>query len=330
MRRLNLILPSLIWPEPNNFSYLYQNLELPNFRYIISKSSAFIHNLSYSDFIYPTKFQVTHHDSTAKHYAAAVATQNHSSYLLAEPVHLIPTIDKLFIDPNALHLDKLTAEKIITLINEHFNGEIVSYYINPSLWLIGFNKDLGLAYAPPSIDIIEQNIDPYLISGKEQLYLHKIFNELQMLLFSSSINQTRTQQNLPIINSLWLWDKQPTDLPFNLGKISSNNHRLGNKNFNSQNLAKNLNKFDTIFIDNGYNAIRMHDNNSWQTELEYLDNIFGQELLFLLRNKQIDQLNCWLFTHNAKCVHFCLTRTDLLKFWRSSSLANIFTKFMKG
>ncbi|MEN9945836.1 MAG: hypothetical protein RLZZ293_222 [Pseudomonadota bacterium] len=324
--QLNLVLAGLIWREEADLSYLSNYLHLDNFNYLFKRAKIKPSQLKYSDFIYHNaKLANSPATSLAQFYAQNLGLTNYAHYLLAEPTNLRSDRDRLLVsESELLQLDNSEALQIISELNHHFNGEIVVYSINPELWLIATNLPLELIPNYPLIDIIGENIANYLPRAKANLTLHKLITEIQMLLFNLPLNQLREEEGLPILNSLWLWDKP---LSSNLQSNSFNNSLSNNSRLGSplSNLAQQINKTNWLILDSAYFACCYRDSHAWIELVNQLDREIGSLFIDKLRRGQIKQLNIYL-VDLENSWQLTLNRFDVWKFWRKT-LPNFYNRF---
>jgi hypothetical protein len=57
----------------------------------------------------------------------------------------------------------------------------------------------------PPLAALGDHIDPYLPSGPERRFWHRLTNDVQMVLHGAAINAARQRRGEPPINSLWFW-----------------------------------------------------------------------------------------------------------------------------
>lgn len=312
MSELNLVLPGLIWPNSADYEYLSSRIRMTHFSNFCAKGRLSKLGLKFSDFIY-AKYNKSE-SSLANHYAIELGVSGYLGYMLMEPTHLRLDRDRLLIsESELLQLSTDDAQQIITLINEHFVGELKVFQISDELWLIGLNFALDGTVSYPLIDIIGENVDEFLPIGPQRLHLHKLMNEIQMLLFNVPLNKQREEDGLLNVNSVWLWDKHHGKLPFKLGDILVRNSNLDDWNLN-------LAGINTLIVDKAYFSACYRDSFSWLEIIAELDSSLGSKLSVLLKSGKLTQLNIYLPVLEG-CYQLRISRFDLLKFWRKKSFA---------
>jgi hypothetical protein len=308
--QFNLILPGLIWPNAADYEYLSSRIKLPQFSNLFAKGKLSRLELNVSDFVYAE--QLSSGLNLADYYAQKLGLNAHVAYMLLEPTHLRLDRDRLLIsEPALLQLNSAEAQQLIAEINEYFVGELEVFYISDELWLIGLNFALDAVISYPLIDIVGENIDEFLPSGNERLRLHKLINEMQMLLFNLPLNKLREDEGLLSINSAWIWDKSPAKLAFEFGTSLANNSSLSA-------LTDDFAAVTSLIVDKAYYPACYRDSFSWLEVVAELDDLLATKLLSLLRSREIQRLNIYVPTLTG-CHCLQLSRFDLWKFWRKKA-----------
>ena len=311
MSQLNLILPGIIWPNAADYEYLSSRIKMPQFSNLFAKGQLSRLEFNFSDFVYAQ--QLKSGLSLANYYAKELGLNAHVAYMLLEPTHLRLDRDRLLIsEPALLQLNSAEVQQLITVINEYFSGELEVFYISDELWLIGLNFTLDDVVSYPLIDIVGENIDEFLPSGNERLRLHKLINEIQMLLFNLPLNKLREDEGLLSINSVWIWDKSPPKLAFEFGTRLANNASLSA-------LTGDFAAVTSLIVDKAYYPACYRDSFSWLEVVAELDNLLAAKLSNLLNSRKIKHLNIYIPTLTG-CHCLQLSRFDLWKFWRKNTL----------
>lgn len=310
MSELNLVLPGLIWPNGADYEYLSSRIQMPDFSNFCCKGRLNKLALRFSDFVYAGQYSPGL--SLANNYATKLGISGYLGYMLMEPTHLRLDRDRLLIsESELLQLNTEDSEQIIALINEHFAGELRVFRISDELWLIGLDFAVDGTVSYPLIDIVGENIDEFLPTGSQRLRLHKLMNEIQMLLFNFPLNKQREEDGILNVNSVWLWDKYYEKLPFELGNVLA-------RNSNVADIAIDLAGINTLVVDKAYFPACYRDSFSWLEIVAELDSSLGSKLLVLLKSGKLKQLNIYLPALNG-CPYVQLNRYDLWRFWRKST-----------
>jgi hypothetical protein len=64
----------------------------------------------------------------------------------------------------------------------------------------------------PLSQAVGRNVHGLLPKGAEAMHWHRIFNEIQMLLFNHSVNEARELRGELPVNSVWFWGGSATDV----------------------------------------------------------------------------------------------------------------------
>lgn len=291
MNDLNILLPGIIWNEIGDYKYLYRELDVPCLSKLLSRAKRAKHQLSYSDFVYSGFTE----ESLAMHYVDKLGATGYQSYLIAEPTHLRADRDRLLIaESELLQLNENEAYSTIQLINQHFAGDIYIWYIREDLWLLGCNIDVGDLVSYPIIDIVGENADEYLPTGKSRLKLHALMNEIQMLLHECELNKLRTQEGLIPLNSLWLWDKPNIQLPCLIDRG----------------------------VDSAYYPLQYRDSYAWLGKIREIEQNLISPLLLDLASGKYREINIWIPHMNVTWC-FTISKYAMHKFWSNRTLEQI-------
>lgn len=338
---ITIALPGLLWQNLSNnnahIDNLYKAKHANNLNSIIKHAEKYkIFDLAYNDLMYSIGQNVSSHkQSLAKNLAFQlnISTQ-YNNFLIAQPTHL--HIDGMQItcsDSNLLNLDTDMAKEIICYINQHIEKTFKLYYINPNLWLLGFDSNLNIEHNKlyPLLDIIGENIDKYLPSGQNGILYTKVFNELQMLLFNRNNSNNWNNNTNPKIQSLWsangiwLWDKAINSQIFTkFNHIATNNLDIQMWNTKILPIKHDMLNVDKLFtdkiliiLDNLYYPYQYGNEANWVHTLEYLDQTIVYTLQEHLYSQKITQLDIWIPMQNNTLV-ITIRKYDKYKFWRKN------------
>lgn len=127
-------------------------------------------------------------------------------WLRADPVNLVA--DRQYIvmqHPDALGLDNDEAAQLVDLVNQHFAEDGWQLEMaTPDRWYLRLSSPLDIE-TTPAWRVAGKDIDSYSPSGPDGLAWHASLNELQMLLYSSPVNDLRIAQGRPPVTGLWIW-----------------------------------------------------------------------------------------------------------------------------
>ena len=138
-------------------------------------------------------------------------------WLRVDPVELLVDAGNIcLVGRDHLRLEDSEANQLMASLNSLLKEDnLLLHAGTPQEWY------LHLPAAPliatyPLYEVIAKDIRAYLPFGAEQKWWHKLFTELQMLLFNHDVNLQRQSQNKPIINSVWPWGEGEITKPYPL------------------------------------------------------------------------------------------------------------------
>jgi hypothetical protein len=127
------------------------------------------------------------------------------SFLCADPVHLKVGASEIILDTNPLSdLSEEEATQFIEQLNTHFSEDGLQFVKgNYNRWYLLLDCDDSIRTTPLRV-LRGQDIANNLPQS-EQINLHQLQNEIQMLLHSATTNVRRQQEGKLAVNSLWFW-----------------------------------------------------------------------------------------------------------------------------
>jgi len=137
-------------------------------------------------------------------------------YLCADPVHLRPDIDRLYLmPPRELGLDSGEANALADTLRPYLDDygwrlEVTA----PDAWHLVLGEPPGIQTWPlPAV--VGRNVHAYMPQGEAAGFWRRVLNELQMVLHTAPANGAREARGQPTVNSLWLWGggHMPEGLP---------------------------------------------------------------------------------------------------------------------
>ena len=129
------------------------------------------------------------------------------SWMRADPVYLRADLGRLrLFEGEQLRLPRdealgLSAE-IAGVLAEH--GFTLHIGRDSRRWYLRLPNVPDIVTRPP-LAALGDHIDPYLPSGPERRFWHRLANDVQMVLHGAAINAARERRGEPPINSLWFW-----------------------------------------------------------------------------------------------------------------------------
>ncbi|WP_313953917.1 hypothetical protein [Accumulibacter sp.] len=208
--QLTLVVPELVWPEPDDHDTL-ATLACPGLSTLIARS-----RLTRQP---PQSFEATLGDAFGLagnvpwapfrllgESAAPAAADG--CWLCADPVHLRLHQERLILaDGSSLEIALDEAQAIADELNRQF-ADIGSFHVaTADRWYLKLAADtnLGDFDVLPLSAIAGRRVGSQLPATPQARALRQLLNEVQMVLFGQPANERREQSGRPTINSLWLW-----------------------------------------------------------------------------------------------------------------------------
>lgn len=206
--RLTLLIPELIWPEPNDQLALGK-LSLPGFEWLAARAS------------FTRQDKVAFETALARQFdlndaafgplrllgepIGEAAREGH--WLCADPVHLRFHHERIILaDAGAFDIDEAEAHSLAADLNETFADIGCLHVVTARRWYLRLNEWVDHPAAPLSA-MAGRRLDGEL-SGQNSP-LTRWLNEVQMFLHGHPVNEQRQAEGKPAINSLWLWGSGP-------------------------------------------------------------------------------------------------------------------------
>jgi len=125
-------------------------------------------------------------------------------WLRADPVHLSLQREQLVLLPEvAVSADE--AAGFCASLNGHFAGQGMEFFApHPQRWYVRLDEAPDIETVPLS-QASGRNVRGLLPRGAAAMHWHRLFNEIQMLLFAHPANALREERGELPVNSVWLW-----------------------------------------------------------------------------------------------------------------------------
>jgi len=217
------------------------------------------------------------------------------------------------------------AAQVCASLNQHFVGQGMEFYA-PHLqrWYMRVDRLPGIETVSLS-QAAGRNVRGLLPKGAEAARWHRVFNEIQMLLFAHPVNEAReTRGELPI-NSLWLWGCGVNVSPQKTCDcVSSDEPRAElfaaatGAAFSgwAEQWRDEKNSGTQLLVWAGLrSALRRGDLDAWRAALQEFETGYAQPLWQALRAGKISQLQVDILGGD-RVRHLLLTRADTWAFWR--------------
>ena len=246
-------------------------------------------------------------------------------WLRADPVHLRLQRDQLVLLPEVI-VSADEAAQLSAALNEYFAGQGMEFSApQPQRWYVRLDQ-------LPDIETVTlsqaagRNVRGLLPKGKEAAHWHRVFNEIQMLLFAHPANAAREARGELPVNSLWLWGGGTANIsPQKNYDIVSSDEALAGMFAAATDIPFAEWPAQWHTEDNGgrqllvwtglRSALVRGDPDAWCAALQEFETGYAQPLWRALRAGKISQLQVdVLGVDHAR--RLLLTRTDAWAFWR--------------
>ncbi|HEU0219705.1 MAG TPA: hypothetical protein VFQ98_02730 [Gallionella sp.] len=245
-------------------------------------------------------------------------------WLRADPVHLRLQRDQLVLLPDVgVNADE--ANQLCAALNEHFTGQGMGFFTpHPQRWYVWLDRLPDIETVPLS-QAAGRNVRGLLPRGAEAPHWHRVFNEIQMLLFSHPVNEAREARGELPVNSLWLWGGGVNVPPQKNYDCVSSDEVLAEifaaaagipfagwpaQWRNDENSGRQLLVWTGL-----RSALRRGDLDAWRTALQEFETGYAQPLWQALRAGKISQLQVDILGGDH-VRYLLLTRADAWAFWR--------------
>ena len=211
--QLTLLIPELIWPEPESADAL-AGLACPALCSLLARGDFTRRpKQAHEDLLLALLGQPAGapHASfrllgeTAPESGANAASGN---WLCADPVHLHFRQERLILaEASRLDIRREEAGQLVATLNEHL-GETGHFHVaDADRWYLRLAAPPppSLAATPSLSSVAGRGIERMLPETPDAKGLRRLLNEAQMLLHAHPINRRREESGRMTINSLWLW-----------------------------------------------------------------------------------------------------------------------------
>lgn len=247
-------------------------------------------------------------------------------WLRADPVHLRLQREQLVLLPDVA-VGTGEAAQICESLNDYFAGQgMVFFAPHPQRWYVRLEEMPDIETASLS-QASGRDVRGLLPSGKAALHWHRVFNEIQMLLYSHPANEAREARGELPVNSVWLWGggQGNTALQKKYDSVSSDEVMVemfaaaAGMTFDGwQAKWRGAGDGGELLVWTGLrSALQRGDLATWREAVLTFETGYAQPLWQALRSGEIARLQVDIL--DGEClrrVH--LSRGDTLAFWRSA------------
>ena len=209
--QLTLLVPELIWPEPDDRDTL-DGLDCPALTTLLARSRL---TRRPPQSLEATLTDAFGHTEDAPYAAfrrlgesSALADANPAFWLCSDPVHLRFHHEHLILaDSSSFGIEMKEAQALSESLNQHFSDIGRFHVASAERWYLQLADHAGLGRfeVPPLSAVAGRSIERLLPETAQAKTLRKLLNEIQMLLHAHATNQQREDDGRLPINSLWLW-----------------------------------------------------------------------------------------------------------------------------
>ncbi len=270
--------------------------------------------------------EVFHENITGKQ-----LSESQQTLLCADPVHCEAGMKDVTLTQSVRDLGKAETDELITLLNQHFGEDGLHFFAaNREQWYLQLPEKETLKTTVLA-DVQGRNIFPSIPSSTDRNWL-ALQNEVQMLLHSANLNQTREISGLPSVNSLWFWgggDVFTANRRFDhvfarensteAGLFANaNDTRLSGLSLESleKYIANNAHSHVAIVFDQLIHPAQATDLDSWQDELNRLEKDYIKTLWLLWQGQKKGQLEISIDTCHGKIL--TPLKSPRWRFWKRS------------
>ena len=107
-------------------------------------------------------------------------------------------------DPETLGVDEAASRALLAIVSPWFAEDgITLLYDQPTRWLA--RSPLFTELATASLErVLQRDVRAWMPDVRTARVLHRLNNEMQMLLYTHAFNDERAERGLPMINSFWV------------------------------------------------------------------------------------------------------------------------------
>jgi len=209
MKKIQLIIPDLILPD-THAGEASLGLKLPALERLLSRGkkmilpSVSLECLLCESFDMPCQPDIPVAPISAAYDGLVTGDGLESGcWIRADPIHL--QLQRTHLLAAEVNLSIEEASAICASLKDHFAMQGLEFFApHPQRWYVKVKDQPRIRCAPIS-QAIGNDVRMLLPTGEDALEWNRIFNEIQMLLYSHPVNESRERRGELPINSVWFW-----------------------------------------------------------------------------------------------------------------------------
>jgi hypothetical protein len=204
MKSVHLVIPDLILPK-DFAAEASRGLRLPLLEKMLGRGrSEILDPVPLEDLLCDSFGMPYRENAPIALISAAFDGLGAGCWLRADPVHLRLQRDQMLLLPNT-EISAVEAAEMCAGLNAHFAGQGMEFFApHPQRWYLRL-RALPRIRTKHLSQVIGVDVRSALPTGEEAAHWHRVFNEIQMLLFAHPLNESRDARGELTVNSLWFW-----------------------------------------------------------------------------------------------------------------------------
>ncbi|MDC9725961.1 MAG: hypothetical protein PSN44_08635 [Gammaproteobacteria bacterium] len=235
--------------------------------------------------------------------------------LRVDPCYLHADRDRLLLFTDGLALSANESDQLIAEIQplfEEFGGKVIQS--SPNNWCLELESMPELSFSALP-DVAGKGIENALPKGVEQRDWIRLWNEVQMKLYNSELNQQRTDDNKLPINSVWFWGAGSFDIKNKAwDKVQGKSELLEQLAAKSHSTLESNSDYSITSLTSGKHlwlADEFIIDGDWLQQLEVFDETVLKPLWQQCRQARLAKVDL----HIPEYGSYQLTPLDCWKFW---------------
>ena len=326
--RLTLLVPELIWPEPNDQLTLGK-LAAPGFEWLVAHAEFSRQPRRAFEDTLADQFGLSDAPFGALRLLGETGKRQveDGHWLCADPVHLRLYQERIILAAaSAFDLGADEADAIVAALNAEFADVGEFRAASSGRWYLRLKEPVDHPVAPLSA-VAGRRVAGEINSSA--LPLTRWLNEVQMFLHTHPLNAQREQAGQPAINSLWLWGggRLPDTMapsfsavfsgdPLAIGLARAAGLPAHDRPASLAALPATTGKNPLVILDQLLPRVLYEDGEGWRTAFEKLENDWFAPLQKAL-GKQVDRVSLIAPTIYGE-LHYTVDASQRWKFWKSA------------